>query len=106
MGRWEGSTVGDVPFRNTRNTDAGLPRVVSGAWADIANSFDSLKGARSIEKMLQRITDEGIPDGDSDGGEKDPSFDALSSAKKKEYGEEDENGGPKTPICEKIEKLI
>jgi hypothetical protein len=30
----------------------------------------------------------------------------LSSAKKKEYGEEDEDGGPKTPICEKIEKLI
>ncbi len=79
----EGATVGDIPFGDTRNTDAGLPRVVSGAWADIANPFDGLKGARSIEKMLQRITDEGIPDGDSDSGEKNPSFDALSSTKKK-----------------------
>jgi hypothetical protein len=69
MSGGEGATVGDVPFRNTRNTDAGLPRVVSRTWADIANPFDGLKGARSIEKMLQRIADEGIPDSDSDGGE-------------------------------------
>jgi len=99
MSGGEGSTVGDVPFGDTRNTDAGLPRVVSRTWADIANSFDSLKGARSIEKMLQRITDEGIPDSDSDGGEEDPRFDSLSSTEKKEYGEEDEDGGPKSSIC-------
>jgi hypothetical protein len=52
MSGGKGATVGDVPFGDTRNTDAGLPRVVSGAWADIADPFDGLKGARSIEKML------------------------------------------------------
>ena len=106
MSGGEGATVGNVPLRNTRNTDARLPRVVSRTWADIANSFDSLKGARSIEKMLQRIADQGIPDSDSDGGEEDPRFDSLSSTEKKEYGEEDEDGGPKTSICQKIKKLI
>ena len=64
----KGATVGDVPFRNTRNTDAGLPRVVSGAWADIANPFDGFKGTGPINEVLKWIADEGIPDGDSDGG--------------------------------------
>ena len=106
MSGGEGATVSNVPLRNTRNTDARLPRVVSRTWADIANSFNGLKGARSIEKMLQRIADEGIPDSDSDGGEEDPRFDSLSSTEKKEYGEEDEDGGPKSSICQKIKKLI
>ena len=52
MGGGEGTTVGDVPFGDTRNTDAGLPRVVNGAWTDIANSFDGLKGAGPIEEVL------------------------------------------------------
>jgi hypothetical protein len=30
----------------------------------------------------------------------------LSSAEKKKYGEEDEDGGPESTICQKIEKLI
>jgi len=52
MGGRKGATVGDVPFRDTRNTDAGLPRVVSGPWANIANPFNGLKGARSIHEVL------------------------------------------------------
>ena len=52
MSGGEGATVGNVPLRNTRNTDARLPRVVSRTWADIANSFNGLKGARSINEVL------------------------------------------------------
>ena len=48
----EGATVGDVSFGDTRNTDAGLPRVVSGAWTDIANSFDGFKGTGPINEVL------------------------------------------------------
>jgi hypothetical protein len=52
MGGGKGSTVGDVDFGYTRNADAGLPRVVSRTWADIANSFDGLKGAGPIDEVL------------------------------------------------------
>jgi hypothetical protein len=52
MSGGKGATVGDVPLRNTRNTDAGLPRMVSGTWADIANSFDGLKGTGPINEVL------------------------------------------------------
>lgn len=98
--------MGDVPFRNTRNTDGWLPAVVGGARTDVSHSFDSFKGTGPIDEVLERIANEGIPDGDSDGGEEDPCFDALSSAEKKEYGEENEDGGPESTICQKIEKLI
>ena len=80
--------------------------MVGGTRTDVADSLEGFKGAGPIDEVLKGIADEGIPDGNSDGGEKDPSFDALSSTEKEKNGQENKDGGPESTICQKIEKLI
>lgn len=60
--------------------------MVGGTRTDVADSLEGFKGAGPIDEVLKGIADEGIPDGNSDGGEKDPSFDALSSTEKEKNG--------------------
>jgi len=61
-------------FRNRRNTNSGLPAILTGARADVPNALNGFVWAGTVKDVFQRVADKGIADGDTEKSKNDPGF--------------------------------
>jgi len=83
-----------------------LPPILTGAWADIPNSLDGLERAGTIQKVFEGVANEGIPNGDAEKSQNDPSFGPIFPREEENQGHAEEDGGPEAAVGQKIEQLV
>lgn len=83
-----------------------MPPILTGAWADVTNSLDGFEGTGAIQKVFEGVADEGIPDGDAEKSQNDPSFGPIFPGEEEDQGHAEEDGGPEAAVGQKIEQLV